>query len=112
MLLRDLQASSQFEEIDAVSKTGGALIFKHSTRCVISAMAWDRLRRDWDKQLSEIPVYYLDLIRHRETSNAVVRHYGVDHESPQVIFVKDGAVAYQTSHNGINVKEIKQLVNA
>lgn len=112
MVLRDLQDPSQFNEIDEISSQGGAIIFKHSTRCVISSMAWDRLQRDWDEQLSDLPVYYLDLIRYRATSNAVVSHYGVDHESPQLIFVRNGAVEYQTSHNGINVKDIKQLVNA
>ncbi len=75
-------------------------------------MAWDRLQRDWDEHLSDLPVYFLDLIRYRETSNAVARHYGVAHESPQLIFIQNGEVLYQTSHNGINVRDIKRLVNA
>lgn len=112
MLLRTLQDPSQFDEIEQVSAQGGAVIFKHSTRCVISAMAWDRLQRDWDEQLSDLPVYFLDLIRYRDTSNAVAQHFGVAHESPQLIFLEEGRVAYQTSHNGINVKDIKELVNA
>lgn len=112
MLLRELKDSSQFDEIDQISRDGGAIIFKHSTRCVISAMAWDRLQRDWDEQVGDLPVYYLDLIRYRTTTKEVARHYGVDHESPQLIFIRDGVVQYQTSHNGINVKEIKELVNA
>lgn len=75
-------------------------------------MAWDRIRRDWDEQVPELPVYFLDLIQYRATSDAVARHYGVEHESPQLIFVRNGLVAYQTSHNGINVRDIKGLVNA
>lgn len=112
MLLRTLEDSSQFDEIEQVSAQSGAIIFKHSTRCVISSMAWDRLQRDWDEQLSELPVYYLDLLRYRNVSDAVAQHFGVAHESPQLIYIKDGLVNYQTSHNGINVKDIKELANA
>lgn len=112
MVLRPLSDRSQFEEIDELSNEQDVVIFKHSTRCVISAMAWDRLKRDWDEQVPEVPVYFLDLIQYRATSNAVASHYGVDHESPQLILVRNGAVAYQTSHNGINVKDIKEIVNA
>jgi bacillithiol system protein YtxJ len=112
MILRPLNDSSQFEEIDQLSEHQDVVIFKHSTRCVISAMAWDRLQREWDEQVPEVPVYFLDLIRYRATSNAVVSHYGIDHESPQLIFIRNGMVHYQTSHNGINVKDIKELIDA
>lgn len=111
MNIRTLTDPTQFEEIDQVSEQEFAIIFKHSTRCVISAMAWSRLQRDWDEHLSDLPVYFLDLIKYRTTSDAVSRHYGVDHESPQLILLREGRVQYQTSHNGINVKDIKELVN-
>jgi len=112
MNLQPLTESAQLAEIDELSGSQDVIIFKHSTRCVISAMAWDRLRRNWDEQVDSLPVYYLDLIRYRATSDAVARHYNVVHESPQLILVRDGKVRYQTSHNGINVKDIKEIVHA
>jgi bacillithiol system protein YtxJ len=112
MVLRNLESSDQFNEIDQVSGQGGAVIFKHSTRCVISSMAWNRLQRDWNEQVEALPVYYLDLIKFRSTSSAVAQYYGVDHESPQLLYVKDGKVEYQTSHNGINVSDLKELFDA
>ena len=112
MIRRELEAPSQVEEIDQISERGAVVIFKHSTRCPISSMAWRRISQGWDKDLEEIPFYYLDLLRFRETSDKVSVHYGVQHESPQIIVVENRQVIYQTSHNGINVKDIKALLNA
>lgn len=112
MLTRDLTSISQLAEIDEISQNGPVVIFKHSTRCPISAMAWRRLQSGWDQDLSELPLYYLDLIRYREVSNAVASHYGLEHESPQILYIEQGNLKYQTSHNGINVKDIKELLHA
>ena len=61
-----LENLSQLEEIKQKSGDKPVLIFKHSTRCSISGMAWDRLKRNWKKEDSEkVTPYFLDLIRHR-----------------------------------------------
>ena len=112
MIRRELEDPSQLEEIDQISAEGQVVIFKHSTRCPISAMAWRRVNDGWDDELAETPLYFLDLLRFRETSQAVSVHYGVQHESPQILLVENGRVVYQTSHNGINVKDIKGLIDA
>ena len=80
------------------------LIFKHSIRCSISAMAKGRLER---KQApTGIDFYYLDLINNRSLSNEVAGMFGITHESPQVILVKNGEAIYHESHNGISMDEI------
>lgn len=106
----NLTDTSQFEEINTISHSDPVLIFKHSTRCVISSMALNRLERGWEE--SAIKPYFLDLIANREVSNGVEHVFGVQHQSPQAILIKDGKVVYHTSHNGIDFGEIKSIANS
>ncbi len=103
----NLTDTEQLKEISEISKTDPVLIFKHSTRCVISSMALGRLERNW--QDSGIKPFYLDLIAHREVSNNVENEFGVQHQSPQAILIKNGKVVYHTSHNGIEFDEIDSM---
>lgn len=102
-----LENLAQLDEIKQKSGEKPVLIFKHSTRCSVSGMAWDRLKRNWKKEDSEkvIP-YFLDLIRHRDVSNQIEKEFSVYHESPQIIIVKSGKAVYNNSHMGINYGDI------
>ncbi len=102
-----LENVSQLENLLEESKKMPVLIFKHSTRCSISSMAYDRLQRNWKIEDSEkVSPYYLDLVGFREISNQVATQLGVPHESPQVILVKDGKAVYDNSHMGINYADL------
>lgn len=97
---------SELDSAIATSNNQWVGLFKHSTRCSISAAALDRLERNWDKVDGKITPYYVDLIAHRDVSNAIQEKLAVQHESPQFILLKDGKVVYHESHFGIQVSEI------
>lgn len=101
---------AQLDELieESKNKKGGVVIFKHSTRCAISNAAFSRLQRNWNIPEDVLPVYYLDLLRFRDISNAVAERFGVPHESPQLILIKDGGVVYTASHFGIDAKEVEE----
>ncbi len=80
------------------------VIFKHSTRCSISSMVKNRLERAGAP--ADIPFYYLDLIANRNISNKVAEEFFVEHESPQVLIIKNGECIYDESHNGISMDDI------
>lgn len=106
-----LTLPAQLEEIKAQSFDKPVLIFKHSTRCSISSMSLDRLLRNWKVEDSErIIPYYLDLIHHRSLSDLVEDEFGVPHESPQVILIREGKAVYDNSHFGISYPEIMSKV--
>jgi len=107
-----LKEISQLEDIKEESKSQAIGLFKHSTRCSISATALDRLERNWAKadKKDGIKFYYLDLIAHRDISNKIAADFGVEHESPQFLLIKDGEVSYHESHYGINLDEILEKV--
>jgi bacillithiol system protein YtxJ len=106
-----LTQPEQIAEIKALSESTPVMIFKHSTRCSVSGMSLDRLLRKWKNGDEEKVVpYFLDLIAHRELSNLVAREFGVPHESPQVIVIKNGEAIYHDSHFGISYPDIMEQV--
>ena len=101
-----LESIDQLKTIESESTEQPVLIYKHSTRCGISGMTMNRLERTWSDELNHIKTYYLDLISFREISNEIASRFGVYHESPQVLLIKDGRSVYDASHMDINVDSI------
>jgi bacillithiol system protein YtxJ len=98
-------------QVDAIKQQHGySLIFKHSTRCSISMMAKRRFEMDWDQLPTDMPLYFLDLIKHREISGRVAEDFHVHHESPQMLLIKDGECILDQSHGGISVEEAMSVL--
>ncbi len=99
-----LNEKAQLQEIIQKSENTPQVIFKHSTRCSISSMAKNRL--DKNEQPEGIDFYYLDLIMHRNLSNQIADDFKIEHQSPQVLLIRDGKCTYTESHSGIMMDEI------
>lgn len=85
----ELTDLNQLEQISRESSERKVLIFKHSTRCSVSRAVLDRLERSWSSEEMEmVKPYFLDLINHRQISNAIEEKFGIEHESPQLIIVE------------------------
>jgi len=106
---RQLTNLGQLNEIGEVSTEKAVLIFKHSTRCSVSRMVLKQFENEFDLQDKIVP-YFLDLLEHREISNAIARDYEVQHQSPQVIIIKDGKAVYNASHERIDTKQLEQFI--
>ncbi len=107
MSWKTINQISQIQQIKEESKHLPVLIYKHSTQCSLSQMAWNRLQRNWkEEDFKMVMPYYLDLLTYREVSDAIEQEFAVLHESPQVILIKDGIAVYDTSHMAINYQEI------
>lgn len=102
---------NDIETIIDRSRVVPCLILKHSTRCPISSMAKNRLEMSWDIADDEVETYFLDLIRFRDVSNAIADTFGIRHESPQAILIKDGRAVYNASHLNIKVDDLKVAQN-
>ncbi len=102
----NLTDTAQLENIKKESYTQPQVIFKHSTRCSISSMAKSRLERT--DAPNGVNFYYLYLIAHRDVSNKIVEDFFVEHESPQVLLIRNGECIYDESHSGINMDEIAE----
>ena len=105
-----LQSESQLEEIKTKSAARPQVIFKHSTRCTTSAVVKGRLERA--KGPESIDFYYLDLLSFRPVSNRIADLFRIDHESPQILLIRNGECIYDESHMGITMDEITEAAVA
>ena len=100
----EITDEAQLNDVKNLSATKPQLIFKHSTRCPVSSMAKTRLERGLTPD--NIDFYYLDLIKHRNISQKIAETFDVNHESPQILLIKNGICIYDESHSGITMDEI------
>lgn len=108
-----LIAEKQLMDVDSLSNNPdvkAVLILKHSTRCSISSAALGRLERTWKLSEKEVPTYFLDLLSYRSVSSAIEQHYGISHESPQVLLIKNGNCIYHASHSEIFTPDIESIL--
>ncbi len=102
MRWKKLESIEGLEEVVKLSETQPVLLFKHSTRCGVSRMALSGLEKDWkDEDEQKIAPYFLDLLNHRDVSNEIAKRFGVEHESPQALVIRNGKCSYFSNHADI-----------
>ena len=107
----DLKTIEQLKEIKKLSFERPVVIFKHSTRCSISRMAWNQFQKRFNISDDKMVVYYLDLIEYRSISNAIADDFEVQHQSPQILVIKDGVSVFNASHENIDAKVLEEFVS-
>lgn len=105
-----LTDADQLEEVIRISQLKPVAIFKHSTRCSVSHFVKKNLERDWQLDENEMPVYYLDLLAYRDVSNHIAAKFGIRHESPQLLLIRNGMVVYHASHASIDFSDIAKHI--
>ncbi len=96
-----LNSIDQLDEVDAQSNKEVVYLIKHSTRCGISHAALEEVD-DFVTANNDIKLFYLDLLAHRDISNAITDRYGIPHQSPQVLAIRNGKAVKHTSHYAID----------
>ncbi len=90
-----------------------ALVFKHSTRCPISAAALRRVE-EWERGAGADapPVWMVRVIEQRPLSNLIAERTGVAHQSPQAMLIRGGRVLWHASHNAVGGEAIDRAIRA
>ena len=87
-------------------------LLKHSTRCPISSQALQEVRDYVDEAGDEgLPVYINYVVEARPISTQIAAELGVQHESPQLLMLRGGAVEWHTSHGGIRREAMFAVVD-
>lgn len=102
-----LTNQAQVNDLLETSQQKPCVIFKHSSRCSVSAIAKYRLESDWNFGADEVEPYFLDVISHRAISNAVAQAFDVYHESPQLLLIRNGECVYDASHLDISSQDLR-----
>ncbi|WP_222984361.1 bacillithiol system redox-active protein YtxJ [Flagellimonas meishanensis] len=95
-----LNDALQLDGLMEESKKRTQAIFKHSTTCGISGMVL-RMFSSTHALEENMDFHFLDLHAHRSVSDAVASKFGVVHQSPQLLLVKNGQVVLHASHGAI-----------
>lgn len=99
----------ELENLKETSKKEPVLIFKHSTKCGTSRNVLSRFERAWkDTEMTNVKPYFLDLLIHRDVSDKIAEDFGITHESPQLLLIKDGKCIFSVSHYGVDYTSLKK----
>ena len=82
------------------------VLYKHSTMCGICDGTIEEVQSFESKHPDAATVYYLDLLAHRDVSNAIAQRLGIRHESPQAIVLKDGKAVAVLNHRSIRADAV------
>ena len=93
---------------DFITKANGsaAMLFKHSNLCGVSARAYREM------ETLTTPVGLVVVQNARNVSNEIEKRWGIDHETPQVLIVRDGEVAWNASHFDIRAAAVSSAMEA
>ncbi|WP_036154854.1 bacillithiol system redox-active protein YtxJ [Maribacter forsetii] len=105
-----LNAVDQLNNIKLASKGRPQVIFKHSTSCGISRMVLNMFKSSYGLEDGQMDLYFLDLLANRDVSNAVASEFGVMHQSPQLLIIKNGVVVIHDSHGAISDIKLEQYI--
>jgi bacillithiol system protein YtxJ len=106
-----LASAADLDTAVAASEAGPVILFKHSLTCGTSGMAAEEVRAFADTA-PDVPIYQLAVQRQRDVSALIERRFGIRHETPQVIVLRHGAVAWHGSHFRVTAAALDAAVGA
>ena len=106
-----LETEEQLEDAIQKSFEKPVVFYKHSRTCGVSARSKYMLEGEWDFAEDDIEFYYLDLLAYRYISKEIADRFGIRHQSPQIIIVKNGEAVYDISHHRISVPVIHRALH-
>lgn len=101
------EPGTPYQHLDTVSDLDAALqrshqlpllLFKHSAACGVSAQADEQVRQFLDATGAGVLCGVVVVQSARPVSNAIVERFGIRHESPQALLVREGRVVWHASH--------------
>lgn len=98
-------------EVDSAVEGETAILYKHSTRCPISAAAQKEMEQFLDRH-PDAPFYMVDVNSSTEASDHVVESTGIAHQSPQLIVFRNGTPSWHTAHFDITAEALEQQLGA
>lgn len=86
------------------SAPGRTVVYKHSPTCSLCVWSIGELRRFAEDE--GLTVHQVDVLAQRPLSRAIASHFGVHHESPQVLMIENGRVTWHGSHRALRAERL------
>jgi bacillithiol system protein YtxJ len=106
---------SDIDELDAAiaeSRERPVLLFKHSRTCGISAEALDELRAHVENGALRAAYKVITVQSHRRLADEAASRFGIRHETPQAILLRDGRPVWNASHFRITKQQLDAAIHS
>ncbi|HEY2385257.1 MAG TPA: bacillithiol system redox-active protein YtxJ [Terriglobia bacterium] len=107
----ELRQDQDLEQLVERSKSDPVFIFKHSTQCSISGHIYQDFST-FAGDHPELESAIVLVIENRNLSKAVERRFGIRHESPQALLIKDGHAVWHASHWSITTDSLDDALRS
>jgi bacillithiol system protein YtxJ len=108
--LTDLSDVAELETAIIESRERPVLLFKHSRTCGISCEALDELYAHMDGTSGAAAYKLITVQSHRHVSDEVEARFGIRHQSPQAILLRDGLPVWSGSHFRITARQLDSVI--
>ncbi|PTX55172.1 bacillithiol system protein YtxJ [Melghirimyces profundicolus] len=110
---KEITTVEEWEQALRRSEEQPVLVIKHSTRCPVSAEAWEEYREFVSGKAPEEAEYIMvKVIESREVSNRIAEDLEVQHKSPQAILFRNRKPVWHTSHWHIKTAALEEAFQA
>ncbi len=110
--LRSLLTTSDADRAIEASRNDPVVIYKHSPICDLSADAFIEISEFARAATGGLQLHIVDVLGSRPVSKHLETVTGVRHESPQVLVLTGGKVAWHASHRKVRAADIREQVDA
>ncbi len=98
------------DSVEALAELPGrTIVFKDSLTCDLSQWAAHQMSK-LVAQDADITLQRVDVRAQRPLSLAIESHFGVRHESPQILIIEDGKVVWHASHRALSVDRVRDAI--
>lgn len=96
---------------EALAKQPGrTIVFKDSLTCDLSQWAAHQMSK-LVTQDADVTLHRVDVRDQRSLSLGIEAHFGVRHESPQILIIEDGKVLWHASHRALTVDRVRAAIS-
>lgn len=107
---KQLETNEELEQMWQDSIKSPVLLFKHSTTCPISAGAFEQYQAFLESANENLNSYMVKVTESRDVSKQIATETNVNHQSPQILLIKNKEVLWNTSHSKITVDSINSAL--
>ncbi len=100
----DVTTVAALDEFLARANGAPAVLFKHSNTCGVSARAYAEMAK-----MTE-PVALITVQNARAVSDEIEKRWSVDHESPQVLVIREGKLVWTASHFQVKAQDVEKAL--
>jgi bacillithiol system protein YtxJ len=109
--LTHLYEMADLEAAIEESRRRPVLLFKHSRNCGVSCEALDELHAHVLRTAGTATYKVVTVQSHRMVSDHVATRFGIRHETPQAILLRDGRPVWSASHFRITADALARHID-